>query len=1033
MCNRTIEVSGGPSRRRARGYWSRTLGLVGVLGSGAALAAYQQPQTTDGLVSMEAEHLNSQKADGQTYIWAPTAGASYAGGQALQAFPEDSIRYEYTSLGNSARADYQIRFVQAGTYHVWVRALGPNGSSDSVHVGLNGTVVASGASLSDYQPWGSLKWATLQNGTTTRITVQVPSAGLHTVNLWMRESGTIVDKIVLTRNSAWVPSGNGPEETAQESSPPAALQAFAPDGILQARIRWTDYGVPHISGDSLEETGFGSGYAFARDHVCLLADQIIRYNSKRSRYFGPDREATDDALNVISDFSYLALGIRQQAESQLPRLGANARALLSGYARGYNLYLEETGLDRIDAQCARQDWVKPLSDVDLLTLSLGLALLPGAENFLAPIFRAAPPGKPYEPTLARSREHSVLHEVANTDTPTNPSGTTRFRSHAARFALPDLSSQNLASNGWALGTLRTANGKGMVLANPHFPHTGNLRFWESHITIPGHLNVAGASIAGMPGVVNIGFNEAVAWTHTFSTAEHFVVYQLELDERDSTGMTYLFDGKPEKITARELSIEVLAGSDAAVTITKRVYTSRIGPMLVVPGELDWTTQEAYAIRDANQANFDIVDHWLAMNRARNLSEFKQAFQNFDGLVFNNTMAADKMGNAFYIDDSNVPDVPAAGIQALQYDATTKALRSYAGFTILPASSGTLFTDTVPFDRAPKLDRTDFVQNSNDSYWLTNPSSKLTGKSPLYGPVGNEQSLRSRLAQQFLQKTDPVSGGDGKFSLTELEATLLNNRTYLGDSILTALKSRCAAHGAVAVSGVSGISGTEVKAGCDALARWNGRMDAASVGALVFREFAEQFALLPNSDKWAKAFSSAYPLSTPNTLSTKSTIMQAFARGLRSIKAAGFSVTAPLGTVQFVERSTVTGAPSGTRWPWAGANDVEGGFNVFVAEEEHDGTLLPRHVYPSLNGTQLSKKGYHVTYGSSWMYVLAFTDTGPQARGLLTYSQSDDRQSPHYLDQTAYYSQAPRLRPIRFTEADIAANLREEKNLQKRVR
>lgn len=804
-----------------------------------------------------------------------------------------------------------------------------------------------------------------------------------------------------------------------------APPSFTPDGVLQANIRWTEFGVPHISGDSLEEIAFGSGYAFARDNLCLLADQIVKYNSQRSRYFGPDQVSESDSLNLISDFAYLTLGIREQAEKNLATLSTNTRSLLSGYAKGYNLYLRETGVDRIDPQCAGKAWVKPISETDILTFSLGVALMPGSGYFLEPIFAAAPPGKGFEPTLARLNDQPLS---SDSDHPLALQWARRSESKTPA-GLPEMNARRMASNGWALGRQRTENGRGMVLANPHFPHTGNLRFWESHITIPGHLNVAGASISGMPGVINIGFNDFVAWTHTYSTAEHFVVYQLDLAPSDPTGLTFLMDGKPEKITPKDLSIQVLVAPGTLATVRKRVYLSRVGPLLAVPGALDWTQQKAYAIRDANRENFDIIDHWLAMNRARTLTEFKQAFRDFDGVIFNNTMAADRDGNTFYIDDSNVPNIPAAGITLIKSDPTVKSMRSMAGFTILPASSGTLFTGTVPYDQAPKLDRTDFVQNSNDSYWLTNPAKRLSGRSPLYGDVGTEQSLRGRMAHRLLRTTDSSSGGDGKFSLSELESTLLNNRNYLGELVLTALKNRCAAHGAAPVSGVSGISGAEVKAGCDALAKWNNRMNANSAGAMVFREFAQQFEALPNSEKWVNPFSTSSPTTTPNTLSTRPAIMQAFARGLKSIKAAGLSVNSTLGQVQFVERSTLSGLPDGKRLPWAGANDVEGGFNVFAAEEENDGTLLPRHVYPSLNGTQLSRKGYHVTYGSSWMYVLNFTEAGPQARGLMTYSQSINRQSPHYLDQTTYYSQSPRLRPIRFAESDIAANTREERTIQ----
>lgn len=62
--------------------------------------------------------------------------------------------------------------------------------------------------------------------------------------------------------------------------------------------------------------------------------------------------------------------------------------------------------------------------------------------------------------------------------------------------------------------------------------------------------------------------------------------------------------------------------------------------------MPWDATKAYTLRDANRQNVDILDHWLAMNRATNMTEFKQAFQDYDGVVFNNTMAADKEGNAF---------------------------------------------------------------------------------------------------------------------------------------------------------------------------------------------------------------------------------------------------------------------------------------------------------------------------------------------------------------------------------------------------
>ncbi|MFI3245300.1 MAG: penicillin acylase family protein [Ferrimonas sp.] len=94
----------------------------------------------------------------------------------------------------------------------------------------------------------------------------------------------------------------------------------------------------------------------------------------------------------------------------------------------------------------------------------------------------------------------------------------------------------------------------------------------------------------------------------------------------------------------------------------------------------------------------------------------------------------------------------------------------------------------------------------------------------------------------------------------------------------------------------------------------------------------------------------------------------------------------------------------------------------------DDTLLPQHGYAAaldpLTGAAtasgLSQEGYHIRYGSNWMMVVGFNEDGPQARGLLVASQSNNPQSPHWNDQTQDYATEQQLRPLKFTETEIAA-------------
>ena len=85
----------------------------------------------------------------------------------------------------------------------------------------------------------------------------------------------------------------------------------------------------------------------------------------------------------------------------------------------------------------------------------------------------------------------------------------------------------LGSNAYGLGAEATANGKGMVLGNPHFPWTGTERFYQAHVRVPGKLNVSGASLFGVPAVL-IGHTEKLAWSHTVSTAFRFTPFELRL-------------------------------------------------------------------------------------------------------------------------------------------------------------------------------------------------------------------------------------------------------------------------------------------------------------------------------------------------------------------------------------------------------------------------------------------------------------------------------------------------------------------------
>ena len=170
----------------------------------------------DGVVSCEAENAAAIFDIGVDPTWSlgsTMAGAS--GGAYLQASPDLGYSFNVVS-SQTPRVDFPVLFGQAGTYYVWVlgaAAGSTTGSSDSLHVGLNGVSVSSAARVTGFA--STFSWRNITMDGTVAV-LDVPSPGLYGVNVWMREDGFVFDKIVLSLGDPTRPTGQGPAESPRE-------------------------------------------------------------------------------------------------------------------------------------------------------------------------------------------------------------------------------------------------------------------------------------------------------------------------------------------------------------------------------------------------------------------------------------------------------------------------------------------------------------------------------------------------------------------------------------------------------------------------------------------------------------------------------------------------------------------------------------------------------------------------------------------------------------------------------------------------
>ena len=162
----------------------------------------------DGNVSIEAEDyshclLGSWGAAASSWKF-ESSFSNFSGNGYVVASPDEKVKVGDTTDG--PRIGFNISFDQPGTYHVWIRMSGPSGSSDSIHLGLNGMPVTFGANgLGIWGPDGDTwLWKDTMG---SRITIEVPSSGEHQFYIWMREDGVRVDSFVLTTDAEFVPEG----------------------------------------------------------------------------------------------------------------------------------------------------------------------------------------------------------------------------------------------------------------------------------------------------------------------------------------------------------------------------------------------------------------------------------------------------------------------------------------------------------------------------------------------------------------------------------------------------------------------------------------------------------------------------------------------------------------------------------------------------------------------------------------------------------------------------------------------------------
>jgi penicillin amidase len=221
----------------------------------------------------------------------------------------------------------------------------------------------------------------------------------------------------------------------------------------------------------------------------------------------------------------------------------------------------------------------------------------------------------------------------------------------------------IGSNNWVVGPSQTSGGAALLSNDPHLALTNPSIWYLVHLHVPAGegvgdgLNVAGVSLAGLPGVV-IGQNEHVAWGMTTTYFDQTDVY-LETLSPDGEGV--MFNGEVVPFIKKTYSYEVFG--QAEPTVDERLYVPHHGPVLAIDREAGtavsfrWTGQEA-----STDANF-----LLGLARAKTLADVKTAMRNVT-TIGQNVVAIDRDGNIGWFPYNHVPRAPVGHARGAQLAA-----------------------------------------------------------------------------------------------------------------------------------------------------------------------------------------------------------------------------------------------------------------------------------------------------------------------------------------------------------------------------
>jgi penicillin amidase len=561
--------------------------------------------------------------------------------------------------------------------------------------------------------------------------------------------------LLLTGCAIFVPLP--PETTLAER-----LAVFPTQGLplrQPVTIHWDEHQVPFIEAQTDEDAAFALGLVHA--HLRLGQMEILRRISQGrvAEMGGPLAGDIDHSLRIFD--------LGKAAPAILEAMPRDSRDWLEAFVAGINYY--QTSAARPPHEyallgLAREPWrpeeiltIGRLASVDITWLVwfrlLALRDTPQWPELWA---RVAAAGASSAPSFAVPGQPDLA----------------RLEALLARTG-------KSGSNSVAIAKSRSATGNALIATDPHLGVSLPNLWLIAGIKSPSY-HAVGLMVPGLP-FVAVGRNADIAWGGTNLRAA-------------SSDLFDVADLPPEQIVTRKSTIGMRWWFSRDVELRETPY----GPMISDAPVLSLRDGERLALRWIGHRPSDELTAMLAVNRARNWTEFRDALAGF-ALSSQNFIYADTSGN--------IGQVTAAQLAARPIAATSDIVRP---LTDAAAWDSIVTTAELPSAFNPPEG---FVASANNR-----PADASI-------PIGYFFSADDRI----LRLQEQLRARDG-WTVQDLRRLQLDTYRRSAVVLRDALLGRAAAIGEPAAEGDAGrrVRGL--------LAAWDGTYETSSVGALAFETF-----------------------------------------------------------------------------------------------------------------------------------------------------------------------------------------------------